>query len=155
MERKTKIHAEEGKQELVITREFDLPVELLFKAYEDPEIIAEWMNTRVVKLENKPHGSWRFETSDPSGKVVVQMNGTIHEFVPDQRITRTFQMENTDFPVQLEYLEFEKLTEDTSQLTIHIVFKTVGFRDKLLKLPFAMGINWAHNRLQEVLNKLK
>jgi len=36
MELKTKVNAEDGKQELVITREFDLPVELLFKAYEDP-----------------------------------------------------------------------------------------------------------------------
>ena len=36
MERKTKVHAEDGKQEIVITREFDLPLELLFKAYEDP-----------------------------------------------------------------------------------------------------------------------
>ena len=43
MERKTKINAEDGKQDLVITREFDLPLELLFKAYEDPEIVEQWM----------------------------------------------------------------------------------------------------------------
>jgi hypothetical protein len=47
VERKTKINAENGKQELVITREFDLPVELLFKAYEEPEIVEQWMGTRV------------------------------------------------------------------------------------------------------------
>jgi uncharacterized protein YndB with AHSA1/START domain len=39
MEQKTKIHAEDGKQELVITREFDLPLELLFKAYENPKLL--------------------------------------------------------------------------------------------------------------------
>ena len=57
MEQKTKINAEDGKQELMITREFDLPLELLFKAYEDAEIIEQWMGTKVLKLENKKHGS--------------------------------------------------------------------------------------------------
>ncbi len=57
MERKTKINAEDGKQELVITREFDLPLELLFKAYVEPEIVEQWMGTKVLKLENKKHGS--------------------------------------------------------------------------------------------------
>ena len=50
---KTKINAEEGKQDLLITREFDLPLELLFKAYVEPEIVEEWMGTKVLKLENK------------------------------------------------------------------------------------------------------
>ena len=56
MERKTKINAEDGKQYLVITREFELPLDLLFKAYEDPEIVEQWMGTNVLKLENKKHG---------------------------------------------------------------------------------------------------
>lgn len=43
MEQKTKIHAEDGKQELTITRSFDLPVDLLFIAYTDPEIVEQWM----------------------------------------------------------------------------------------------------------------
>ena len=64
MEQKTKINAEDGKQELVITREFDLPLELLFKAYVEPEIVEQWMGTKVLKLENRQHGSWRFETYD-------------------------------------------------------------------------------------------
>ena len=155
MEQKTKIHAEDGKQELVITREFDLPLELLFKAYEEPEIVEQWMGTKVLKLDNKKHGGYEFETSDAKGNVVFRANGTIHEFVPNQKITRTFEMENTPFAVQLEYLEFEQLTSDTSKLTMHIVYKSVALRDQVLQLPFAQGINMAHNRLQNVVNKLK
>jgi hypothetical protein len=64
-------------------------------------------------------------------------------------------MENTPFPAQLEFLEFEKLTDDTSKLSMHIVFRSVDFRDQLIKLPFAQGINMAHNRLQEIAGKLK
>lgn len=158
MEQKTKINAEEGKQELMITRVFELPVELLFKAYVEPEIVEQWMGTKVVKLESKKHGSYQFETSDAKGNK-YGFNGVIHEFIPNQRITRTFEMENTpasafQFPVQLEFLEFEKLTDDTSKLRMQIVYKTVADRDLMLKLPFAQGINGAHNRLESIVSKL-
>src|SRR5213075_1889456 len=137
MERKTKINAEDGKQELVITREFDLPLELLFKAYEEPDIVEQWMGTKVLKLENKKHGGYQFETSDPQGNVVFRANGTIHEFVRNGKIVRTFEMENTPFPVQLEFLEFERLNDETSKLTMQIVYRSVDDRDPMLKLPFA------------------
>ncbi|MES2133336.1 MAG: SRPBCC domain-containing protein [Bacteroidota bacterium] len=157
MEQKTKLNAEEGKQEIVITREFDLPLELLFKAYEEPELVEQWMShglskTKVVKLENKKHGSWLNETSQ-DGKLVFSASGVILEFVPNQKITRTFEMENTPFPVQLEFMEFEKLTDNTSKLTMQMVFKSVAVRDQLLKMPFAQGINIAHNKIQEILTK--
>ena len=154
MERKTKINAEDGKQELVITREFDLPVELLFQAHTVSEIVEQWMSTKVLKLESKKHGSYQYETNDLYGNK-HGFSGVIHEYVPNQKITRTFQMENTPFAVQLEFLEFEKLTADTSKLAMHIVFRSVAYRDQLLKLPFAKGINMAHNRLQDVVVKLK
>ena len=154
MEQKTKIHAENGKQELLITRQFDLPVDLLFKAYAEPGIVEQWMGTKVLKLENRRHGSWQFETTDPKGNK-HGFNGTIHEFEPGRKITRTFEMENGSFGVQLEFLEFESLTDDTSKLSIHIIFRSVALRDQLLQLPFTFGINMAHNRLEEVLNKLK
>jgi uncharacterized protein YndB with AHSA1/START domain len=155
MERKTKVTAEDGKQELVITREFELPLALLFKAYTDPEIVAQWMGTNVIKLENKKHGSYQFETTDAKGNVVFRANGVMHEFNPNRNITRTFEMENTTFPIQLEFLEFEKLTAETSKLSIHIVFRSLENRDQLLQMPFAQGINMAHNRLQEIVYKLK
>lgn len=154
MELKTKINAEEGKQELMITREFDLPVALLFKAYIEPDIIEQWMGTKVLKLENKKHGSWQFETTDPMGNK-HGFNGVIHEFVPNRKITRTFEMEHTTFAVQLEFLEFEQLTGGTSQLNMHIVFRSVELRDQLLQLPFAQGINMAHNRLEKIASNLK
>jgi uncharacterized protein YndB with AHSA1/START domain len=155
MELKTKINAEDGKQELVITREFDLPVALLFKAYIEPQIVEQWMGTKVLKLENKKHGGYQFETSDAKGNVVVQMNGVIHEFIPNQKITRTFEMENSPFKVQLEFLEFEELSNSTSKLTMHVIYKSTTVRDQMLQLPFKQGINMAHNRLEEICNKIK
>jgi uncharacterized protein YndB with AHSA1/START domain len=160
MERKTKVHAEDGRQELTITREFDLPVELLFKAHEDAELFEQWMSheygtTKVVKYDTRNHGSWKFQTSGADGTVLFSASGVFHEFTPDQRITRTFQMENTPFDVQLEFLEFEKLSDDTSRLTIHSVFRSLEQRDQLLKLPFSQGMSMAHDRLQKIVGQLK
>jgi len=155
MELKTKINAEDGKQDLVIIREFDLPLELLFKAFSEPELIEQWMGTKVLKLESKKHGSWEFETKDNKGNVAFKAGGTIHEFIPDQKITRTFEMANTPYGVQLEITDFEKLTDDTSKINMHVIYESPAQRDEVLKLPFAQGINWAHNRLEEIVSKLK
>lgn len=151
MELKTKISAGEGRQDLQITRDFDLPVALLFQAYTDAGIVEQWMGTKVLELENRAHGSYRFETTDPKGNT-HGFHGTIHTFVPGSRITRTFEMENAPFDVQLEFLQFEALTEDTSRLTVHTVFRSAMLRDQMLQLPFAQGINMAHNRLQQIMN---
>lgn len=150
MERKTKVHAEPGRQELVITREFDLPVSLLFKAYEEAGLVEQWMGTRVVKLDCRKHGSYLFETTDPKGNKHL-FSGTIHEFVPGQKITRTFEMEGTPFDVQLEFLEFESLGDDASKLTMHVVYRSAALRDQLLQMPFEWGINMAHDRLQQIM----
>lgn len=155
MERKTKISAEDGKQELMITREFDLPLELLFRAYAEPELIEQWMGTRVLKMESKKYGGWQFETTDRKGNVVLQTSGVIHEFIPNRKITRTFEMANTPFGVQLEITEFEKITDQTCKINMHVIYESVAQRDQVLKLPFAQGINMAHNRIQELLINLK
>jgi len=154
MEKKTKIEAEEGKQDLFIIREFELPLHLLFKAYKDPRIIEQWMGTRVLKLENQKHGSWAFETRNPEGKVVFKANGAIHEFIPDTRIIRTFEMENAAFGVQLEHLEFTEVSESVSQLRIHTVYQSNAQRDLMLKYGMSAGINLAHNRLQTIVAPL-
>ncbi|SIS97717.1 Uncharacterized conserved protein YndB, AHSA1/START domain [Zobellia uliginosa] len=153
MDQKTKINALEGKQELTITREFDLPVELVYKAYTEAEFVAQWMGTKVIKLENRDHGSYAFETSH-EGNVIFKANGTIHKVVPNQEIVRTFEMENMPIGIQLEFLNFEKVTANKSKLTIQIIYKSEKHRAKQLKLPFAYGLNMAHNRLEEILKNL-
>lgn len=159
MERKTKVVAGDGTQDLVITREFDLPVELLFRAHAEPEIFEQWMSheygtTKVLKFEIKKHGSWGFQTKDAQGNVLFAAAGVIHDFVPNRKITRTFEMENSAFEVQLEFLEFVKLSDDTSKLTMHSIFRSPALRDQLMKLPFTQGLNMAHDRLENIVSKL-
>ncbi|MNT75873.1 hypothetical protein D3C72_2148110 [compost metagenome] len=111
------------------------------------------MGTKVLKLESKKHGSYQFETTDPKGNK-HGFSGVIHEFVPNQKITRTFEMENTPYGIQLEFYEFEPLTDSTCKLSMRVLYESAQQRDEVLKLPFAQGINMAHNRIQEILNKL-
>lgn len=150
MELKTKVEAGEGSQEINIEREFNIPVELLFEAYEDPSLFEQWMSTKVVNYDSVRHGSYAFETSDPGGNVVFKANGVFHEFIKNERIIRTFEMENTPFPVQLEFLAFEKVSSDKSKLTMKIVFKSAKYRNQLLQMPFASGLNMAHNKLESM-----
>jgi uncharacterized protein YndB with AHSA1/START domain len=160
MELKTKVNAEEGKQELTITREFDLPVELLFKAHAEPELIEQWMSnpyatSKMLKFEGKKHGSYQQQSTDAKGNVVFKGSGVFHEFIPNKKITRTFEMENAPLGVQLEILLFEKLTDNTSKLTTHVIYESLAIRDQVLKMPFAQGLSMAHDRMQEIMTKLK
>lgn len=153
--KQTKVQAEAGQQDLRITREFDLPVDLLFKAYTEAEFLTQWMGTRVLALESRKHGHYLFETRTNKGTVAFLARGVIHELIPDEKICRTFEMEGKGFGVQLEMYEFKKLPEDRCKLNIHVVYESVTQRDEVLKLPFTQGINWAHNRLQEVMLQFK
>lgn len=167
MERKTKVHAEDGKHDIMIIREFDLPVDLLFKAHADPELFEQWMSheygtTKVAKFETRKYGGWQFQTTDAQGNLLFGAHGVFHEFVPIQKITRTFEtclpegmIDHSPFDVQLEFLEFQKLSDDTSKLSMQIVYRSVALRDQMMKLPFAHGLNMAHDRLQAIVGKLK
>ena len=158
MEQKTKLDARDGAQELVITREFDLPLELLFKAYAEAELIEQWMSNpysamKVLKLDSRKHGAYQYQSTDAQGKVAFSAHGVIHEFIPGKKITRTFEMENAPLGVQLEVYQFEALTSTSSKLTMHVIYESVAQRDQLLKMPFAQGVSMAHDRIQEILGK--
>ncbi|MCT8335598.1 SRPBCC domain-containing protein [Leptospira sp. 85282-16] len=153
MELKTKVYAEDGKQELRIEREFDLPTSLVFKAHTEPELIEQWMGNKVLKFEAKNHGSWIFETKNPDGIVLFRANGVLLNIKENESFVRTFEMENTNFPIQLEFFEFQKISETKSKLIMHIIYRSVEQRDQILKMPFAQGINMAHNRLEQVLSE--
>lgn len=155
MELKTKVHAEDGRQDLQITREFDLPLELLFRAYSEPALVEQWMGTKVLKQENKKHGGWQIETKDKQGNVIFSAGGVIHAFIPEQKITRTFEMDNAGVGVQLEIYTFEALTADTSRLQVHVIYESAGQRDQVMQFGFVKGLNMAHKRLEEVAGPLR
>ncbi|TGL20908.1 ATPase [Leptospira yanagawae] len=150
MELKTKVIAEDGKQELTIEREFEIPASLVYLAHTEPELIEQWMGNKVLQFEKRNHGSYQFETTSPEGVVLFRANGVLLNLVENQSFVRTFEMEITGFPIQLEFFEFQSISETKSKLKMHIVYKSVEQRDQILKMPFAKGINMAHDRLETI-----
>lgn len=147
-EYKTKIDAPEGALDIFITREFEIPIASLYKAYTDPQIIAHWMGTELVEFENKEAGKFHFQTRDNKGNIAFEAKGIIHKIIPLKQLVRTFESLNSPFDVQLEFIEFFELSSSSSKLKIQSIFRSNELRNQMLKLPFQFGLNWAHTNLE-------
>ena len=93
---KTTITAEPGKQDIIITREFDAPCELVYQAYIDPNLFVQWLGPRgyAMRLETfEPHsgGRYRYIHQDQAGNE-YGFHGVFHEMTPEQMI-QTFEFE--------------------------------------------------------------
>ena len=156
----TTITAEPGKQEIVITREFDAPRELVFKAFTDPNLIPQWwgpryLSTEVDKIDVKPGGQWRFINRDAEGKE-YGFHGVYHEILAPERIIDTFEFEGLPETghVTLETMRLEALPGGRTRLISQSVFQSVADRDGMLQSGAAEGVNDTYDRLEELLKKL-
>ncbi len=78
---------------LVITRVFDAPRELVFKAWTDPKQVAQWWGPNgftnpVCELDGRPGGAIRIDMRGPDG-VIYPMKGVFHEIVEPERLVFT------------------------------------------------------------------
>ncbi len=156
----TKIFAEPGKQEVLITREFNAPRELVFKACTDPKLIPQWwgpryLSTEVDKMDVRPGGQWRFLNRDAEGNEYA-FHGVYHEVLAPERIIQTFEFEGLPESghVTLETMKLETLPEGRTRLTIQSVFQSVADRDGMLQSGMEEGLNDTYERLEELLKKL-
>jgi uncharacterized protein YndB with AHSA1/START domain len=154
--KKTKLIAEPGKQEIIVTRTFDAPRALVFKAYTDPKLIPQWWGprrytTKVEMMEVRPGGRWRFVQGDASGNE-FGFHGVFHELSAPQRIVQTFEYEGTPGHVLLETATFEEQDGKTI-LTSQSVFQSVADRDGMLNSGMEGGEDESMERLDELLAK--
>jgi uncharacterized protein YndB with AHSA1/START domain len=157
----TKITAEPGKQELLITRGFDAPRELVFKGYTDPELYVQWLGPRRLKMtlekfEPTNGGSWRYIHRDENGNEYA-FHGVHHEVTRPERIISTFEFEGLPEPghVSLETATFEELPGGKTWVTTKAVFQSVADRDGMLQSGMEKGVNDSHDRLDELLAKIQ
>lgn len=149
MKNPTKITAEPGKQEFFIEREFDAPRELVFRAFNESELLAQWLGPssltmEIEKFDSRTHGSYRFLHMDCNGSgMTFGFNGVIHEVHAPERIIRTFEFEGLPERghVSLEFLTLEALPDNRTRLHIQSVFKSVADRDGLLQSGMEGGMN--------------
>src|SRR5215472_1337144 len=158
---KTTIFAEPGKQEMIITREFDAPRELVFKAFTDPELYVQWLGPLRITMmldtfEPRSGGRWRYIHKDQSGNE-FGFHGVYHEVFAPERIIDTFEFEGLSEAghVCLETLTLEALPGGRTRLTAQSVFQSVADRDGALQSGMEEGIHDSYERLTELQDKMR
>ena len=158
--RKVTVSAEPGTHEVVITREFDAPRELVFKACMDPELIPQWwgpryLSTEVAMMDVRPGGQWRFIQRDSEGNE-YGFHGVYHEILAPERVIDTFEFEGLPEKghVVLETIRFEALPGDRTRLVSQSVFQSVADRDGMLQSGMETGVDDSYERLIELLQKM-
>lgn len=156
----TKITAEPGKQEIVITREFDASRELVFKSFTDPKLYIRWLGPREITMiletfEPRNGGMWRYIHKDKDGKEYA-FHGVYHEVTTPERIIDTFEFEGLPEKgyVALETVRFEDLPGDRTKVTSQAVFQSVADRDGELQSGMERGVKESYDRLDELLEKM-
>lgn len=144
-----------SEHEVVMTRIFDAPRELVFKAHTDPELIPRWWglrgNTTIVqKMDVRPGGTWRFIQRDAEGNEFA-FNGEYREVVPPERLVNTFEFEGIPGHIILDTSIFEELPDGRTKLTATSLFTTVEDRDGMLNSGMESGSNESWDRLDELL----
>jgi uncharacterized protein YndB with AHSA1/START domain len=153
----TQLIAEPGMPQVVITREFDAPRELLFRAYTDPELIVQWLGPRALTMtvdrhEARDGGRWRFTHRDADGNE-YGFHGVYHGTPSLDGIVRTFEFEGAPGHVSLETATFEERGGRTL-LRLNSVFQSVEDRDGMVQSGMEQGVNEGMERLDELLARL-
>lgn len=156
---KTTITVEPGKQELFITREFDAPRALVYKAHIDPDLYVQWLGPRgyeMVLETFEPHngGRYRYIHKDNDGNE-FGFHGVFHEISEDLLI-QTFEFEGLPERghVILDTMRLEELPGNRTRATIQSVYQSVSDRDGMLQSGMEHGVNDGYERLDELLAKM-
>ena len=145
-------------REIVMTRIFDVPRELVFKAYTDPNLIPQWwgprnLTTTVDKMDVRPGGAWRFVQRGPDASEYA-FSGMYREIVPPERLVDTFEFEGMPGHVMLETVTFEE-QDGKTKLVVTSLFQTVEDREGMLKSGMEEGAAETMDRLEEYMEKEK
>jgi uncharacterized protein YndB with AHSA1/START domain len=145
-------------REIVMSRVFDAPRELVFEAYTDPRRIPQWwgprnLTTTVDKMDVRPGGAWRYVQRGQDGSEYA-FNGVYREIVPPERLVSTFEFEGMPGHVILDTATFEE-QDGKTKLTTTSLFQTAGDRDGMLKSGMEEGAAETMDRLAELLTKLR
>jgi len=156
MANKTVVTAEPGKQELFITREFDAPRELLFKAHTDPDLYIQWVGPKDMKMtiekwECYEGGSYKF-THERDGHKYAFF-GVNHEIAAPERIIGTFEFDGLPERghVILGTTKFEELSGGRSRVVHQSVFQSVNDRDGMIQSGMERGVNDGYENLDALL----
>lgn len=155
---KTEYVIEPGSYEIRMTRVFDAPRELVFKAYTDPKLFAQWWGpreytNRIDKFEARRGGEWRIVQSDNSGHEFA-FRGVHHDVVAPERTVATFEFEGVPGHVLMQTATFEPLGDKT-RVVQQAVFQSVADRDGMIASGMQRGSDDSMDRLAELLERMQ
>jgi uncharacterized protein YndB with AHSA1/START domain len=154
---KTEFVIKPGTNQMTMTRVFDAPRELVFKAMSDPNLIEKWWGprdhwTKVDKMEARSGGSWRFINGDASGNE-YGFHGVYHLVDGPGLVIQTFEFEGVPGHVALETMRLEDLGGKT-RMVQQSVFQSVEDRDGMVQSGMQKGAIETNDRLAELLVEL-
>ena len=147
-------------REILMTREFNAPRELVFEAHSKCEHLDRWWGPRkyslaVCEMDFRPGGNYRFVHRGPDGVEEHGFSGEYREIVPPERIVWTFEWEGMPGHISVETLTLEDLGSGRTKLTAHSLFDSVEDRDGMLQSGMETGAAESWDRLQELLETMK
>lgn len=156
---KTIVNAEPGRQDVTITREFDAPRELVFKAHTDPKLYVQWLGPHGYEMvldtfEPYSGGRYRYIHKDRNGNE-FGFHGVFHEISEDLMI-QTFEFEGLPEKghVTLDSMRLEELPGARTRITIQSLFRSVEDRDGMVQAGMEQGMREGYERLDELLENL-
>ena len=152
----TTITAEPGSSLITITREFDAPRELVFRALVDPDLLTQWLGPReltmtVDRYEARDGGTYRYIHRDPQGNE-YGFRGVFHGDPTPDGLVQTFEFEGAPGHVSLNLITFTQHGDQTELRTV-ASFTSVADRDAILDADMSRGVRDGHDRLEELLAK--
>jgi uncharacterized protein YndB with AHSA1/START domain len=155
---KTQIIAEPGQPQIEITREFDAPKELLFRAHTEPDLLTQWLGPRRLtmimdRFDARDGGLWRYIHRDTDGSE-YGFHGVFHGTPSPDGIVQTFEYEGWPGHVSLETLTFEGLDGGRTRLRNNSVFQSVADRDAMIESGMESGVNEGYEQLDELIARM-
>ncbi len=153
----TKVSAEPGVPFIDITREFDAPRDLVFRAHTDPDLLRQWLGGDkyemiIDRYDVRDGGSWRYVHRDGAGND-YGFHGVFHGTPTPERLVQTFEFEGAPGYVSLDALTLEEVDGRTI-VRIHSVHQTVEGRDAMVSSGMEAGLNAGYNRLDGLIARL-
>lgn len=148
------ITAPEGLPFVDIEREFDYPVELVFRAHKEPDLIARWLGPRGYEMEVEEYdfatgGRYRYTHRD--GEEQYHFNGVFHVVRENEFAVQTFEFEGFPDVVSIESVRFEALPGGRTRVSGHAVYPSMEARDGIVASGQEKGVIQGYERLDEVL----
>lgn len=145
--------------EILVTREFDAPRDVVYKAITDPKLIPQWWGPRsdkisVDKMEVRSGGKWRFVATQPDGATYA-FRGEYREIVPGEKIVQTFEFEPMAGHISVETGTLTDLPGGRTLFTTRSVFTSKEDRDGMVQSGMESGLRESYERLDELLASLK